>query len=207
MSDLILSANMALVVPIVNGQKTVFDMRNIYKAEARLIELCDITKAKAGELRYTFITAWSEASRYIGQLKKEVMRAKAKLRSVKAIVVLDRAPEELKRRGLSSSRSPAGSEDLRSAVVDHDKDYIAAEELVIEITASMAFMETKAETFKMAYFSVDRDEAPTRDTSGGTGMDEVGTMTQQEKIEKFVEDHGAIDHTKYDNTGFGPPKL
>lgn len=208
MSDLILGADMALVVPLANGRNAVLDMREIYRAEGRLIELRGVTKLKAGELIHTFIEAWSRAAEYVGQLDAELARAKSALNRVRAVVVLDKAPEQLKQRGLSSSRSPGGSEDLRNAVVSCDKDYQAAEEVVIQTTAAIAFMKTKVEKFKMAYFSVDRDAGPVRrDTSGGTGDEDLGTMTHQEKVERFVNEHATINPKSYEGSGFGAPKL
>lgn len=209
MSDTILSANDALLIPVIDGKKPiVLDMREIRRAQARLIELRSVTKLKAGELIYTFIDAWSRAATYAVQLKAEVQRAKARMREARAVVVLDKVPEELKRRGLASARSPAGSEDLRTSVVDRDRDFQAAEDLVIQLTAEHALMETRAEQFKMAYFSVDRDNGPNRrDTSGGAGEDDLGAPTAQEKIERFVNEHSAVNPVSYASTGFGAPKL
>lgn len=207
MSDLILNED-ALVVPKVGGAPVVFDMRKIHRAEARLCELASITRPKAGELLHTFIDAWGDARDYLATLRGEFGRAKQKLRSVRGAIVLDEAAETLKAKGLASSRSPAGSEDLRDAVVNTSKSYLEATDLLAQIEAAVETMDGKTEKLKMAYFAVNKlidGPAPNRDLSGGAGDDDPGSMSRHEKVEQFVKDT-ARSAGKYTG-GFGAPKL
>ncbi len=211
MSELLLNADEAFVVPSCTGRPHCFDMRRVFRAESRLIELSGLTKAKAGELLHCFIQAFDDAKTHLATLRGEHMRSKQKVRSVRAVVVLDKASKVLQEKGLASTRSPAGSEDLRSAVVDSNQDYLDAAEHFAQIEAAVEFMEGKVEVLKMAYFSTNKlsdSFEGRRDTSGGTGDDDLGAMTQSERVQEFVSKHATVDRESYQQTkGFGAPKL
>lgn len=206
MSELILNED-ALCVPRVNTTPMVYDMRRIHKAESRLVELASVTKPKAGELLHAFIDAWGDARDYLATLRGEFGRAKQHLRSVRGKIVLDEAAVILQKKGLASTRSPAGSEDLRDAVVNTSKDYLEATDLLAQVEAAVELMDGKVEKLKMAYFAVNKlidGPAPNRDLSGGAGDDEPGSMSPREKIENFVKENARPG--KYSG-GFGAPKL
>jgi hypothetical protein len=213
MNDLILGANEALVFPSGNGadEPVVLDLRKVFKAEARLIELHHVTRVKAGELLHCFIEAWHDARQGQARARKQLVVAKRKLKEIKAEVVLDRAIDILKAKGLISTRSPSGSEDLRESVVTRDPSYQRASERMEQIEAAVEFMEIKAEVFKMAYFAVNKLVDPmdrtASNTSGGSGVDEPGAFTDMERVVEFVNKQTVSNPKSYAGTGFGAPKL
>jgi hypothetical protein len=210
MDSLVLGADKALMFPAGNGtdRPLVFDLTGIFKAEGRLVELQAVTKAKAGELTYTFIVAWRDASDYWKRARAQLIRAKRALKEVRARVILDRSSSILKEKGLASSRSPAGSEGLRESVVSLDPEYQAVSDRVEQVEAASDFLETKVELFKMAYFSVDKLVDPSdrahRDVSGGAGSDEPGVLTREERLEEFVREKAVVNPSHY-RGGFGAP--
>lgn len=212
MDSLILDPKYALRFPAGDGvsQDVIYDLRPLANAKARLVDLQAVTKLKAGELLHTFIRAWSDTAQLQKQAERHLMRAKRRVKEVRAIVVLDRGPEELKKRGLATTRSPGGSEDLRDSVVSMDPDYQLACERLEQIQAVVGLLEIETETFKMAYFSVskliDPYDKTTNDTSGGTDG-EIGAMTDSEKVEEFVRQHATIKQANYTGGAFGAPKL
>ncbi len=212
MSEILLSAD-ALTVPRAQGQGLILDMRRIHRAEARLFELQSVTRAKAGELLHCFIEAFSEAKANLAQLRGEYGRAKQLTRRVRGRIVLDRAIEVLKARGLVRAASPAGSEDLRDSVVEDDPEYVEAFDRFCQVEAAMEHMEGKVETIKMAYFSVSElikgTDLTRRDTSGGVGDDDPGSFTRTEKIKQFIDQHSvaASEAETYEDSGFGVPKI
>jgi hypothetical protein len=206
MAELLLSAD-ALVVPSSTGRPHTFDMRKIHKAESRLVEMNGITKAKAGELLYTVIDAFGDAKDYHATLKGEFGRCKQKLRSVRGVIVLDKAPDELKAKGLSSARSPAGSEDLRDSVVNTNTDYMFWADVLAQVEVASDRMEAKVEKLKMAYYAIsDLIKGPDvrRDTSGGVGDDAPGSLSRSEQTQQFVEEQAT---KKNYPKGFGAAKL
>jgi hypothetical protein len=210
MSDLILSADKALVVPAADGQAPlVFDMREIFRAESRLIELNAVTRVKAGELLHTFITAWRDTKRLVARTRRQLVAAKRNVKEARATVIVDKLQEILKEKGLATPKSPSGSEDLRSSIVEKDPDYKAANAIQEEIEAALEWLEIQAETFKMAYFSVNKLIDPREagaSTSGGTGTDEPGTLTDDDRVEEFVNKVTTVDKKNY-SKGFGAPKF
>lgn len=201
----------ALVVPSVSGQPLVIDMRRIHKAEARLVELQSVTKAKAGELFHCFIEAFGDARKSAAQLRGEYGKVKQRTRQVRGEVVLTRAVDKLKERGLVSVRSPAGSEDMRDAVVENDAAYIKIFDQFCQVEAVLEDMEGRVEKLKMAYYAISElikgTDLSKRDVSGGVGDDDPGAQTRKEKLNDFVNQHSSDDNATYEEFGFGVPKI
>lgn len=208
MSELLLSHE-AMTVPSAKGKPHVFDMRRIHKAEARLIELANVTRLKAGELLYVVIDAFGDARNHLATLKMEFGASKQRLRTVRGIIVLDRVQDALKVKGLASARSPAGSEDLRDAIVNTDPEYLETADKLNQVEAAMEHMEGKVKKLEMAYFAINsltKTQDAKKDTSGGVGDDDPGAMTQTEKVQQFVNSVSTVKSDNYDGD-FGPPKL
>ena len=210
MSDLLLSAD-ALIIPSSEGRAITLDMRKVHKAESRLVELNGITKAKAGELLYCFIEAFGEAKDHLATLRGEYGRAKQRVRRARGVIVLDKAADKLKDKGLARAAAPAGSEDMRDACVDTDEIYQKVHDQFCQVEAAVESMEGKVEKLKMAYYSVGElikgPDFARRDTSGGAGDEEPGSYTQREKIQRFVEEVANTDVDAYAEAGFGTPKF
>lgn len=206
MSD-ILGPDGFLTIPHGGGlahKAEVVDMNRVYKAEARFCELQALTRAKAGELLRAFIEAWSDARLGLAKAQEQLNKAKRRLRQVEGVAVLDKAVRVLEEKKLISTRSPAGSEDLRKAVVATDPDVAAAAEAVEMLAAISDLLETKAEALKMAYFSVDRVLDPRErhvDVSGGAEVDPF-KPTPNERRAEFI-----AQHQRPGDDGFGGAKL
>lgn len=210
MSELVLAEDVFIVPRARGGNPHAFDMRKIYKAEARMCELSGVTREKAGELLYTFIEAGDEARRYLATLHAEFSRCKQRLREIEAVIVLDKAADRLKQKGLTSTRSPAGSEDLRKAVVNQDPDYQQAADVLAQVEAAAEEMDSKVEKLRDAKFCVgELIKTPTfhQHLSGGVGSDEPGAYSNAERVQRFIDEHTNVNREDYENTGFGPPKL
>lgn len=212
MSELLLHED-ALVVPRAQGLALTLDMRKIHKAEARLVELQGVTKQKAGELFHCFIEAFGEAKSYLAQLRVEYGRAKQRTRQTRGIIVLDKAVDALKAKGLLSTRSPAGSEDMRDAIVETSQEYIEVFDRFSQVEAALEHMEGKVEKLKMAYYAISDlikgTDLTKRETSGGAGDDDPGTLTRAEKLTNFVNEHSVVESeaATYEECGFGTPKF
>jgi len=204
MSEILLSAD-ALVVPTyIPGKALTFDMRRIHKAEGRLHELNFVNKARAGELFHTFIEAFGDARTVLASVRAEYGRMKHKLRQIKAVLIIDKMPEIMKAKGLGTKTN----EDQREGIVSLDPEYTEALHELGRVEAVVEGMEGKVEKLKMAYYALsDMVKGPDisrRDTSGGTGSDEPGALTESEKLQRFVQEHSgdADEHVP----GFGRAK-
>lgn len=152
MSDLLVVARAS---PAPNEPASVeFDLTEVNKAEARLVEIAGLTPSKAPELMATMNTAFSKASKATVQLQYEKVRAKRYLDRLEAQILLDRVPKIMADRGLATTKSPAGSEDLRKAVVQGEADYQLACEVLDRVTAMHALVAGKARALEMAYSNI-----------------------------------------------------
>lgn len=131
-----------------------FDLTQVFIAEARISEVAALTPTKAPELLATFNTAYLECARNIAMLEAELTMAKRAADKVRSVVVLERAPAKLLQLGLVTSRNPAGSEDLRKAVLDGDVEYQDALSLTDQIECNLELFRGKQKGLEMAYTSV-----------------------------------------------------
>lgn len=190
----IIGPNEVLTLPSGDGPRgraQTVDMRRVYKAEARFFELQFLTREKAGELLKTFIEAWRDAREGHAKAQEQLNKAKRRVRRVEGQIVLDKAVGVLEQKKLITSRSPAGSEDLRKAVVAVDDEYAAACEVVEMLEAIRDLLDTKAEALNMAYFSVkqvlDPRERPVETSAGAEA--EPFRPTASEKAADFINQH------------------
>lgn len=123
-------------------------------AERRIAEVATVTPLKAPELLATFNMAFLEASRYIALLEQEYVQAKRQADRIRSVVLLDKVPQILAAKGLASAKSPAGSEDLRKAVLDGDEEYGQALDRVNVIECYVELLKGKQKGLEMAYTSV-----------------------------------------------------
>lgn len=139
----------------------VVNMEKILAAESRIAEVPGVTPAKAPELLSFFAEAARNAHDLMVMAQHQCSVAERQAARIRARIVLDEAGEILKLKGLVSPRSPAGSEDLRNAVVETNVAYQEASDKVDYLTAVAEWMKGKVKSFEKAYFDTkdNRDAA------------------------------------------------
>jgi hypothetical protein len=138
--------------PGINGLE--FELGDVINAENRKRDIITVNRETAPELMFLFNQAYCSILRMISQISFECTQASKYANKRKAEVILDVAPEILKVKGLISPRSPAGSEDLRNAVLDLDEPYLQLMDVVNMLETAYEFLRSKAKGFEMAYHSV-----------------------------------------------------
>ena len=136
------------------GQASIINLKEIANIESRIQDVRIANPGNAAELLSCFNIAWLDLAKQIVFLRKEKNDALRHADRVRARIILDEVPNELKKKGLLSTRSPAGSEDLRQAVLALDPVHQDALERVDAITAVIELLQCKATAFDMAYTSV-----------------------------------------------------
>lgn len=150
------SANM-LTYPKGVGEGCIqIDMSRVAYAVKRLPDIAITNAIKAPELIALFTEATLTLSRYQAQANYELERAITNSKRIRSRILLDEVPDEMSRRGLSSSRSPSGSEDQRSAVIEINPDYQKAIDTVAEIRAAAAFIEGTHSSMEKGYFAASK---------------------------------------------------
>lgn len=131
-----------------------FDMKDVYRLEARQQEIATVNKVNAAELMQAFIDGYGHTSRALVQLEWELNQANKYAEERKATVYLEVAPSFLQANGLVRAANPSGSEDQRKAVLARDKEYLALQDRVAMIEAATEFLRLKMKGFEMSYQAV-----------------------------------------------------
>jgi len=132
----------------------ILDTTTIVYAQQRLPEVAYSNQARAPELMALFNMAYLDTTRCLAKLEYELIQTKTKANSVRAILLLDRLPAMLQAKGLATTRSPLGSEDIRQAFLDSDPEYLQALELVNQTQCYIAALEGQKRAFENAYNAV-----------------------------------------------------
>lgn len=123
-------------------------LSELRQIEDRISEIATVTPHKAPELLATFNRAFLELDKYVKQIELEVNIAKQHQSMIKAGILLDKAEEVFKAKGLKASA------DLRQALVDLDPDYQNATERLNALEAAREYLKGKQKGIEMAYGSV-----------------------------------------------------
>ncbi len=145
----------SLTLPVGSGALT-FDLTQSYQAELRIPEVAFVTPQKAGELLATFNVSILDLAHKVTQLELEVCRAKRSAARIHSRVVLDETKDILKAKGLAKDSNPAGSADLREAVLEGHDEYQQALETVELLEAASKLLQNRKHGIELAYHSVKR---------------------------------------------------
>ena len=180
MSGPLLQTNTSLVCPVVGRSPEVIDLTVVYEIENRIQEVAFVTAAKAPELLARFNEAYLYVHKHISLLEYELVRAECAADKLRAVILLDKVPQILEAKGLTSGRSKAGSEDLRNAVLAQDAEYQEALDQAQQIRCIIELLKGKMKGFEMGYTSVKKilGESPygmlSRSVGSGTGEAPAG---------------------------------
>lgn len=130
------------------------DLAALKEIENRIPEVGFVTPQKAPELLSAFNVAYLDLAKFSALIEAELVGAKHFADRLKAVVTLDKAPTILREKGLTTAKNPAGSEDLRSAVLNNDPDYQKAQDWIAQLECYKALIDGKKKAVEMAYHSV-----------------------------------------------------
>jgi hypothetical protein len=122
--------------------------------EARIQEVACVTPTKAPELLATFNRCALDLDRLANQLELEHQLAMREAERLKGEILLDRVPNILAEKGLSTPKSPMGSEDMRNAVLSQQKDYQEQLDRADKLKAMTRMIRGKYDAFERAFRSV-----------------------------------------------------
>lgn len=130
------------------------DLKLAFDGERRMQEIATATTGNALLLCSVFARAYDSLGRAYGHIYCEVGCATVAARKRKSILVLDKAPGIAKEKGLSSARSPTGSEDVREAICYADEEYCRIEEYRAGLEAAKELIYCKLQAMRMSYDAV-----------------------------------------------------
>ena len=188
------SSNSVLSIPRPQHGLTPFvvDLTFAYQGEAKLQEIATATQTSAPYLASVFSRAYASLGRAFGALIHEVGSQTIASRKRRARIILDLAPHIAKEKGLSSARSPTGSEDVREAICYSDEEYCAVEEYRAALEAVKELVFIKLQAMRMGY---EATRAIIRGTSSSAGnqVHDLGTDESQDVISRAMEAIGMPD--------------
>lgn len=130
------------------------DMQLIHLALARVNEkYATASRAVALELMWFFNRAYATASRYFVKVQGERDLAKKRAGEIRAIIILDKLPEELKKRSIWDPKHPTGNAEIREAIIALDPDYQKVSGVLDNTEALVEYFRGVKESFEMAYNS------------------------------------------------------
>ena len=124
------------------------DMTEIYRAENRLHEVSVANEGTATELVGYFNLVCNQTSKYMAWIDYEIVEAKKSFEKAKAVVVLDKMPEEIQKYKDAGIKS---NEDFRAALIVRDPDCQARQEVVDQLEAVKKLLEGKFWSFMRAH--------------------------------------------------------
>lgn len=188
-----------LVCPsgVKGGALIKFELGTVLDAESRLGEVARVTPGSAPSLLAAFNQGYLDLGRMMARLKMEHGKAVRTANRRKSQVILDVAPKLLLEKGLINSRSPAGSQDLREAVLDQDDEYQAHMDRVDMIAAVHADLHNRQKSVEMAYTAVKR----IIDRGAGNGLGDIRTGIVD--IPTDVEVGMEMSHTQSGKARYG----
>lgn len=183
----------SLMAPTVSGSPLPLAFARIYKAESRIEEVAVVNAHKAPELLACFNMAFLELKEHLVKLqllKVDALKAANKRRSV---VILDEVPRILREKGISSSRSPGGSEDQRQAILDQDEEYLKAKDRVDLLEAMEELLEGKVEGMEWAFTSVKKVLGNDNPWHHGSGLSKDRNLSAPSELPEGLQPGVTID--------------
>jgi len=123
-----MAANLEIAPYRTGGHPLVLDLAPCFVAEARIHEISFADKARSKDLFSEFTRGYIHASKLHAMCKLHVARATNESRKRRAVLVIDFMPAMAKEKGLASSRSPTGAEDIREAFLYKDEEFLRIED-------------------------------------------------------------------------------
>ena len=148
MSGPLLRTDTSIVCPVVGRDPEVLDLAIVYQTEQRVAEIAFVTPLKAPELLARFNEAYLYVHKHITLMEYELVRAKTAAGKIKAVILLDKVPQILEAKGLSSSA------DVRNAILAQDDEYQEAMDMAQKLECIIQLLKGKMEGFEWAFTSV-----------------------------------------------------
>lgn len=142
------------------GVPTLFDLGPCFVAERRIMEISFADKPRAKDLFAEFTRAYIYASKLHAMCKMQVAKATTESRKRRSVLIIDFIPEQAKAKGLATSRSPTGAEDIREAFLYRDEEFLAIEDSRAALEAAQELLFGKMMAFREAADAVKQMLSP-----------------------------------------------
>lgn len=178
------------------------DLTPIHRAESRREELIVAQGRTLLELANAFDDGYDAACKLHSKVIYEEEMATIASRKRRAIIMRDDLPGRIKERGLGSSRSPLGAEDIREAMLYEDEEFTKLEEYRAALGAIKELLFGKMMSMnrlcRRAESLAERREGRT----GGLGESDPAGTRLEEGMRRVLESHETVRTTTAPRRGF-----
>lgn len=163
------------------------DMTALRSLEARQFGAAGAGRIESLVLMGAMKDGYKEAGDLRVKVGVELENARTSLATRKAIVRLDLAPEILRQKGLTSSRSPNGTDTQKEDVILTDQVCVRLSRFITELEALRELLHIKMETFRMTYSTVKRN---VDDSLAGMLPGYSGGAPDPKPVQAFIDTAG-----------------
>jgi hypothetical protein len=117
------------------------------------MEVSAVSAATSSELLGFFNYITNLTTKYCAWLEYELLQANKRIGTAKAVVILDKMPDEIQKYKAAGLKA---NEDFRDALFMRDPDVQAGQEVHDQLAATKKLLELKADSFKRAYYAIQR---------------------------------------------------
>lgn len=174
------------------GATFAINLTKTKQAESRVHEIAIVNRTTAPNLLAEFNEAWLDLSQQLPVVTFEWNKAIAAAEQRKAVVMLDVAPTLLKEKGLTTTRDPNGTKDMRESVLQLDGEYRQLIDHIQMIEAVHKLLSNKLKALEMAYSSVKKVLGDADLPSLGRRNFSVGHMGDVAAGDVIVDNPGPI---------------
>ncbi len=171
------------------------DLTPIHRAEARREELMCAYGDSLIELANAFDDGYDAACKLHSKVIYEEEMTTIASRKRCAILLRDELPERIKARGLSTSRSPLGAEDIRTSMMYEDDEFTRLEQYRAALGAIKELLFGKMMSMNGLRRRAEKLLETRAPRSSGLGETDPGGKKMEEKLKAIVEEHENIHAT------------
>lgn len=137
-----------------------FDMSSVNLAESRLSEVAYVNQRTAPELAAVFNMGANECGKALAKATLAYTRTMRAVDRRAAVVSVDLAKDILAEKGLTTTKTPAGSDTLRQAIVEMDREYQELVDRADQLEAIQKLLQVKFKTLERAFWQVRKVSDP-----------------------------------------------
>jgi Mg2+ and Co2+ transporter CorA len=178
------------------------DLTRIHQVESRRNELMAASGRGLIELANDFDDGYDAACKLHSRVIYEVEMATIASRKRRAVLLRDELPTVIKDRGLASSRSPVGAEDIRETIYYEDDEFVRLEQYraALEAIRELLFgkMMSMNRLCKRTEVLLQRREAG----ANGLGESDPAGKRLEDTMNKIMSQHENVTNTVPARRGF-----
>lgn len=178
------------------------DLTLIHRVESRRQELVTAQGRSLIELANDFDDAYDAAAKLHSRVIYEEEMATIASRKRRAVLLRDELPGRIKERGLATTRSPLGAEDIRETMQYEDDEFVKLEQYRAALTAIKELLFGKMMSMNRLCKRAEQLMGQRSANTSGLGDTDPAGRRLEEKMREIVEQHENVTTAPAPRRGF-----